>query len=305
MIETSGTFPDNSLQEDTGGAPEAAIIIPHYNDHVRLERCLSSLSRNDLSGTEVVVVDNGSDPDPAELVDRFPFARLLREDCRGAAAARNRGVAGTTAPILMFLDADCVPAPDWVVTGKRLAQPDTIIGGRVDVFTESADPMSGAEAFETVFAFNQKEYVERKRFSVTANLVASRALFDRTGDFIVGLSEDFDWCHRALATGADIVYADDLAVAHPARTDWVTLKKKWRRLTEEGFALNAPGARPRLAWAAKGLAMVPSIVVHSPKVLRSEALATGRDRRAALLTLTHLRLQRAAWMFQQALRGQL
>ncbi|WP_152911710.1 glycosyltransferase family 2 protein, partial [Roseovarius tolerans] len=40
--------------------PEIAIIIPHYNDVVRLERCLCALQENDLSGCEILVVDNAS-----------------------------------------------------------------------------------------------------------------------------------------------------------------------------------------------------------------------------------------------------
>lgn len=284
--------------------PEVAVIIPHFNDHARLALCLEALSRNDLEGVEVVLADNGSDPAPSGT-SALPQLRIVHEPTRGAAAARNRGVAETSAPVLMFLDADCVPAPDWVETGRGLAQQNLIVGGRVDVFSETGGRITGAEAFEMVFAFHQKTYVEEKRFSVTANLVTTRALFERTGPFIVGLSEDLDWCHRALQTGARIMYADELVVAHPARADWPALRKKWRRLTEEAFALSVTGTKSRLVWLAKGAAMIPSALIHSRQVFLSPNLHDASARFGALGTLLRLRSLRAFWMLRQALTGKL
>ena len=44
----------------TDPAPVDAVIIPHYNDPPRLERCLRALMENDIANTEIVVVDNAS-----------------------------------------------------------------------------------------------------------------------------------------------------------------------------------------------------------------------------------------------------
>lgn len=63
------------------------------------------------------------------------------------------------------------------------------------------DPRSGAEAFETVLAFRNQQYVEAMAFSVTANLMTTRRVFDRFGTLRHGGSEDFDWCRRAAAAG--------------------------------------------------------------------------------------------------------
>ncbi|MFW5899467.1 MAG: glycosyltransferase family 2 protein, partial [Jiangellaceae bacterium] len=88
--------------------------------------------------------------------------------------------------------------------------PDAV-GGRVEVFHEDEGagpstgprtvPRTGAQAFEAVFAFENRAYVERKGFSVTANLVTRRAVFEDVGPFRPGLSEDLDWCARARARG--------------------------------------------------------------------------------------------------------
>ena len=282
--------------------PEAAVIVPHHDDHERLSRCLAALAAQDLSRAEVVVVDNASPVSLDAVARAHPFARVVVEPARGAAAARNRGVAETAAPLLFFLDADCVPAPDWLAAGlAALAAPGApdILGGRVEVFHETQGPRTGSQAFEAVFAFDNARYVARKGFSVTANLVTRRAVFEDTGPFRAGLSEDLDWCARARARGWRLGYEPTLRVAHPSRADWAELSRKWRRLTEETWGLGGGGLGARLAWGARALAMPASALAHLPRVLRHPGLGRGERARAAA-TLARLRLKRAAWMLRQA-----
>jgi GT2 family glycosyltransferase len=280
--------------------PEIAIIIPHYNDVARLARCLDALRENDLSGCEILVVDNGSDQPPDAVRDRVPGIRIVTELEKGAAAARNRGVAETTAPRLMFIDADCVPAPDWVRVGRSVMDRADLVGGRVEVFDETPPPRSGAEAFEAVFAFDFRHYIEVQGFSGTGNLITRRDVFADVGPFRGGVSEDRDWSFRATARGYRLIYEDALRVGHPSRADWPALRAKWRRITEEMFGQTGQGAGARLTWALKGLMMPASVLVHLPKVLRSPRLSGWRDRARAALTLIRLRLTRMVWMLRQA-----
>ena len=127
--------------------PADAVIIPHYNDLPRLERCLEALMLNDIRDTEIVVVDNNSTVSLEGVRAAFPSVRFVTEPEKGAALARNRGVRETTAARLFFIDADCVPARDWLAVGRDIASRADLIGGRVDVFDETPPPRSGAEAF--------------------------------------------------------------------------------------------------------------------------------------------------------------
>ena len=280
--------------------PDAAVIIPHYNDVVRLERCLAVLAASDLRGVDIVVVDNGSSQSLEGLRAAFPMVRFFIEPEKGAAAARNRGVRETVAPTLIFIDADCVAAPDWLDTARRLGPKADLIGGRVDVFDETPPPRSGAEAFEAVFAFQTKNYVVFQGFSVTANLVTRRDVFEDIGGFVNGVSEDRDWSMRAVAKGYRLIYEDDIVVSHPSRSDWVALRHKWNRMTRELFASNGSGLRDRLRWGLRALAMPLSVVAHLPKVLFSAKLNGWRERLRAATTLTRLRLLRMVWMLRQA-----
>ncbi|QDY71568.1 glycosyltransferase family 2 protein [Qingshengfaniella alkalisoli] len=279
-----------------------AVIIPHYNDLDRLRTCLEHLHPQLSTDVECVVVDNGSDDDIDGLMSSYPDLRLVVEPQKGAAAARNRGVRETTAPLLTFLDCDCKPAPDWISCGREVAARGDLVGGRVDTFDETPAPRSGAEAFETVFAFHQRDYVKRKGFSVTANLLTPRSVFEAVGPFRNEVAEDVDWCHRATALGHKLVYADEWRVAHPTRQDWAALRKKWRRTTNERFQLAGTGFVARLKWSAMALVVLASGPAHLPKVWGSRRLST-REKYRGSLTLLRIRSTRAIWMVTQALTG--
>jgi GT2 family glycosyltransferase len=253
------------------------------------------------------VVDNGSTGEALAALDAIraahPGLRLVTETRKGAAMARNRGVDETSAPLIFFLDCDCVPAPDWLDTALRVAGRGDVVGGTVTLFDETPPPRTGAEAYETVFAFDNAGYIARKGFSVTANLLTRRDVFLAVGPLVPGLSEDLDWCRRATARGYSLVHAPDLCVAHPTRSDWAALKRKWRRLTAEGFGVNGTGLARRTVWALKALAMPASILVHAPRVLTHPGLHGPAERLAALATLARLRLQRGVWMLGQVVTG--
>lgn len=278
----------------------AAVIIPHYNDVQRLMICLSALMPLP-DDVECVVVDNGSDVDLAPIKAAHPKVRLVIETQSGAAMARNRGVAETTAPQLFFIDSDCVPSEGWIKAALDVSNRADLVGGAVLVFDETSPPRTGAQAFEAVFAFDNEAYVRDKGFSVTANLLTRREVFDCVGPFRPGLSEDMDWCHRARMAGYSLVYAPQLQVSHPSRGDWQALRRKWHRLTVELYGVNGGRGIKRAKWAIRAALMPASAIVHAPKVMLSPKLHGSRERAAALCTLLKLRLIRGWWMLRQSL----
>ena len=284
-------------------SPAYAVIIPHYNDVARLEKCLAALVPQLTDAGEAVVADNNSTADLASLKAAFPQIRFVTEMEKGAAAARNCGVRETSAPYLLFLDADCIPEVDWVETAFAVAQQADLAGGRVGTFDETPPPRSGAEAFETVFAFQQRRYVEKVGFSVTANLVTSRDVFEDVGPFRGGVSEDMDWCHRARDKGYRIIYADEMAVRHPTRSDWPALTKKWRRITHEMFHLGGTSVVARIRWIVRGALILGAAGPYTVRIWQSKRLAGSGEKWSATLTLWRLHLTRALWMAWQAVTG--
>lgn len=282
-------------------SPAVSVIVPHYNDLGSLGRCLDALDRQTFEAAmfEIIVADNASPVERRALDDVVAGrARVVVVDERGAGPARNGGVRGARGAILAFTDCDCLPEPQWLEEGVKALGRADVIGGAMAVLVDELGAMTGSEAFEMEFAFDNEQYVKRKGFSVTANLLCRRDVFDRVGGFGVGVSEDFDWCRRASALGFQIEYAAGALVGHPARRNWSELKHKWARLNRESYATFAIGPKGRLMWLIRSAALPASAVFHTPRVLLSRKLPRVADKIAVIRILYGIRL----WRCLDALR---
>jgi GT2 family glycosyltransferase len=226
-------------------------------------------------------------------------ARLFVEIEKGAGPARNRGVAEARGGVLAFLDADCVASPRWLEEGLHGLERFDVVGGRVDVSVADERRMSGAEAFERVFAFDFRSYIEDKGFTGSGNLFCRREVFETVGGFRAAVSEDMDWSHRATALGYALGYHEAAAIAHPARADWSELTRKWSRLNRESLRLSEGRRFGRLRWLARNWLVPASIVPHAARVMTSRKLPDLRSRLRALGTLAGIRL----WRFADAHRA--
>lgn len=90
--------------------PLFSVIIPLYNKASYVRKALESVIEQTYKEWELVVVDDGSIDGSGDIVKAIHDnrIRLVRQDNAGVSAARNRGVAESTAPYICFLDAD-----DW------------------------------------------------------------------------------------------------------------------------------------------------------------------------------------------------
>lgn len=90
-----------------------SVVIPAKDDAVMLARCLEALQRQTRPAHEIIVVDNGSTDETADVARRSG-ATVLTELRPGITAAASRGYDASKADIIARCDADSVVAPDWL-----------------------------------------------------------------------------------------------------------------------------------------------------------------------------------------------
>lgn len=109
-----------------------SVVVPYYDAPARLERLLEGLRQQTL-GTdrfEVIVADDGS-PHAPHIDWGELDGQVVRQARRGfrAAAARNLGLRAATGAVVCFLDADLVPAPDYLEQMAAATQERCIVVG--------------------------------------------------------------------------------------------------------------------------------------------------------------------------------
>jgi glycosyltransferase involved in cell wall biosynthesis len=116
-----------------------SVIIPVRNEATSIETTVAAVLAQREPGVEVevVVVDDGSTDGTAGVAEAAG-ARVLRlpgrPDGGNPAAARNRGAEVGTGDILIFLDADCTPAPGWLrAFVDAHAAGHVVVGGALDL----------------------------------------------------------------------------------------------------------------------------------------------------------------------------
>ena len=106
-------------ESHSGFDERVAIVIPFFNAQLTLAATLASALSQDVA-VEIVVVDDGSRDGSLAVAREFePRIRVISGPNRGVSAARNTGIAETSAPWIVFLDADDLLEPGTL--SKRLA----------------------------------------------------------------------------------------------------------------------------------------------------------------------------------------
>ena len=288
------------------GPPSVSIIIPHLNQIEGLARCLVSVGNQDYprERVEIIVVDNGSTLSLTALQAAWPEVRFLREPTPGPGAARNLGVANAGGDILLFIDADCRAGAGWITAAVRvlLRRPGRgIVGGDVRIDFRHPARRSALEAYEAVFAYQQKMYIQRKHFSGTGNLGMWAPVHAAVGPFVgIAFAEDVEWGKRAHDKGFAIDYVPDMIIYHPARRTFAELQSKWRRhVAHEWNDHVAHGGSPA-RWQVQRGKVLASVPVHALKLLLSPRIGGPFNRLKGIGVLARVRGFRVAEMARLA-----
>ena len=297
--------------------PTVGVVVTTFNHARYLPESLDSIVRQDRPVDAVVVVDDGSTDDPAAAVARFPAVRLIRQENRGLAAARNAGLAALDTTYLVFLDADDRLAPAAIGCGlacfERAPECGLVYGGHTYIDDE------GREIGCRYTPPGEAPYLQLLRGNFIAmhgTVMYRRDRLTAAGGFDETLRrcEDYDAYLRMvrrfpIAGYADRVaeyrrHADNMSRDHeamlrsaldvharyrpaaddaPARAAWREGRRRWRRCYADEMA--AARYRDRQAGGSL-LGSLPALLATArarPSLAWREATNGVRHRIAALL----------------------
>ncbi len=103
-----------SQSESESGPIELSVVVPVRNDPKHLETCLHALAQTSFDRYEVVVVDDASTDNTADVAKQFGARVVSLDEQSGPARARNRGVEEAVGEFVFFIDADVCVKPDTI-----------------------------------------------------------------------------------------------------------------------------------------------------------------------------------------------
>jgi glycosyltransferase involved in cell wall biosynthesis len=137
-----------------------SVIIPAYNAGKHIKRALDSVLGQSLSDIEVIVVNDGSTDDTAEIVAGYPDPRvkLVSQENGGTMAARKTGIGNFSGDYVLFCDADDLLKPDALQNLYSAAMENgaDIVKGKVRILLEDGSDTGEIFAHELPYGNDRK-----------------------------------------------------------------------------------------------------------------------------------------------------
>ncbi|MDM0011270.1 glycosyltransferase [Variovorax sp. J22P168] len=194
-----------------------SIVIPTYNRHADLYRCLDGLAEYFSPAStgqapftvEVIVSDDARQKElQASLASNYPWVRYFEGPSRGPAANRNNGAARATGDWLVFTDDDCIPGKGWIHEFHAHRQEAPVLEGK----TIADRPR---QRLDEESPLNSGGYLWSCNFAIEKPLFDSLGGFDE--NFPFAAMEDMDLKKRIDDAPAKIVYVPEAVIVHPWR----------------------------------------------------------------------------------------
>jgi glycosyltransferase involved in cell wall biosynthesis len=212
-------------------SPLVSVIIPAYNVAPFLATAIASIHRQEYAPLQIILVDDGSTDETAAIAAQHQELLVLRQENRGPASARNRGLSAAKGELITFLDADDFWAPAMLprlVAQLQMRPEIEIVQGLIQrVWAIWTDDGSGQRQIK--FEPRFEPYV----FINLGSAIYRRQVFEKVGLFDEWLAdaEDTDWMIRAWEMQVDKLIIPEIFLYYWVRTDSLTVGGSRNKVT--------------------------------------------------------------------------
>lgn len=203
-------------------SPAISVVVPTRNRPGDLEVAIAALLRCDPPPFEIVVVDQSDEP---VVLGASEIVRMVRDERRGVARARNVGFAASTGDIVLCTDDDCEVPPEWI--SWALSAFDERPGADV-VFGRVVVPHRlASEEMAASFSPGGRRWIgalpgPTANWGISANMAIRRSAIEVLHGFDellgaggwFGAGAEADFMVRVVAAGGEVHEVDGPAVLH-------------------------------------------------------------------------------------------
>lgn len=211
--------------------PSITVIIPSCNRADFLKKAVESVFAQTFSCDEIIVVDDGSTDRTGQVVEALASVgktkvRYVRQENRGAAAARNRGIKEASGSLLCFLDSDdaFVPEKLEVQWHEMQKEPDYQISHTREIWYRRGVLLNQKKKHQPPHGESFRRCLEMCVVGMSTVMIR-RELFDRHGLFDENLvcCEDYDFWLRVSVSEPFLLVDHPLTVKDGGREDQLSV----------------------------------------------------------------------------------
>ena len=194
-----------------------SIIIPCYNHGKYLPVSINSVLRQTYRHIEIIVVDDGSVDDTAQVTRSYAQVKYIWQPNQGPSAARNAGIENSRGEYLLFLDADDWLFEDAVYTNLQYLRKNpeaAFVSGAYTLFEKGVSD----EVIKEVHEHHYQEFLRRNYIAMLATVMYVRNIIDRFRfdsslrgcedyDVYLRISREFPVIHHTKQIAAYVIHS--------------------------------------------------------------------------------------------------
>ncbi len=241
---------------DVAFAPRASIVMLSWNAPEYTEMALASIREHTHVPYEVIIVDNGSNPETVARVAALeaPDVRLVfNRQNLGFAVGCNQGMAAATGTHVVLLNNDVLVTAGWLDALLAAHQRDPRVGisaprsnrvaGHQQISEGQYGDLSGLAAFAQERSKRFRDVVYATDRVIGFCMCISRDVIEQIGGidprYGIGNFEDDDYCVRVRAAGYKIVVCEDSFIHHFGSVSFAANNVDYRASMEKNWAIFA------------------------------------------------------------------
>lgn len=211
-----------------------SIVIVTYNSANHIKACLESIVKTKARDCEIIIVDNGSEDNTKEIVEKFRRVLLITsQENLGFGKGSNKGASKANGEFLLFLNPDTKVTKDALVKLVEFANNNEFGIVAPSLIKPSGEIQASVSNNPTIWNATKEyflgiknsysEYVPKGREVAEvecvygAAMLIKRSIFEKLGGFSAKYFmyfEDLDLCRRVRNLGLKIFYLPTVKIYH-------------------------------------------------------------------------------------------